>query len=82
MLSYGLREQLDEKDITKQIEDDIKTQISDHYSMPASRVSRSEDGQRFIISVNDENDIVSTKKDDLDFIINFLNMSDPTKYKP
>jgi len=82
MLSYGLGEQLDEKDITQQIEDDIKTQISDHYSMPASRVSRSEDGQRFIMSVNAENDIVSTKKDDLDFIINFLNMSDPTKYTP
>ena len=53
ILSYGLgEEQLDEKDMTQQIEDDIKRQISEHYSMPASSVSRSEDGQQFLITVN------------------------------
>ena len=53
ILSYGLgEEQLDEQDMTQQIEDDIKRQISDHYSMPASSVSRSEDGQQFLITVN------------------------------
>ena len=74
MLSYGLREHLDEKDITRQVDNNIKTQISKNYSVPASKVSRSDDGQRFLISVNvellrirrnSENDIVSTKKDDL-----------------
>lgn len=53
ILSFGLgEEQLDEKDINQQIEDDIKRQISEHYSMPASSVSRSEDGQEFLITVN------------------------------
>jgi len=53
ILSFGLGEQqLDEKDINQQIEDDIKRQISEHYSMPASSVSRSEDGQEFLITVN------------------------------
>jgi len=55
ILSFGLGEQqleLDEKDINQQIEDDIKRQISEHYSMSASSVSRSEDGQEFLITVN------------------------------
>ena len=53
ILSFGLGEQqLDEKDINQQIEDDIKRQISEHYSMPTSSVSRSEDGQEFLITVN------------------------------
>ena len=42
---------LDEKDINKQLEDDIKKQISDHYSLPASSVTRSSDGRKFVITV-------------------------------
>lgn len=52
VLSYGLGEQLNEKDFTQQIEDDIRRQISEHYSLPASSVSRSEDGQEFLITVD------------------------------
>jgi len=47
--SYGLGEHLDGKDITQQVEDDIKRQISEHLSVPASSVSRSEDGQEFTV---------------------------------
>ena len=53
-LSYDLGGQLDDKDMTKQIEEDVKRQISDHYSMSASSVSRPEGGQKFIITVNKE----------------------------
>jgi len=49
---YDLGGPLDEKDMTQQIEDDIKSQISAHYSMPATNVTRSSDGQEFCISVN------------------------------
>ena len=42
---------LDEKNINNQLEDDIKKQISDHYSLPASSVNRSSDGQKFVIKV-------------------------------
>merc|ERR1712176_94094 len=42
---------LDNKDLTQQVEDDIKRQISEHYSMPASSVTRSGDGQTFSITV-------------------------------
>ena len=42
---------LDNKDLTQQVEDDIKRQISEHYSMPASSVTRSGDGQTFRIKV-------------------------------
>ena len=50
VLSYGLGDDfLDEKDITNQVEEDIKGQISDHYSKLASPVTRS--GQRFLITV-------------------------------
>ena len=73
VVSYGLGEHLDDKDITQQIEDDIKRQISDHYSVPASSVSRSEDGQKFLITMNVVNQ--SMKKDGFPFILNFLNMS-------
>ena len=52
VISYGLGEQLDEQDITQQIEDDITRQISEHFSVPASNVSRSEDGQEFLITVD------------------------------
>ena len=52
-ISYGLgEEQLDVKDMTQQIEDDIKRQISDHFSMPASSVSRSADLQEFLITLD------------------------------
>ena len=51
-LSYSLGEYLDEKDINRQIEDDIKRQISEYYSMPASSVIRSEDGQMFNIKIS------------------------------
>ena len=54
VLSYDLGEQLDEKDLTKQIEDDIKRQISEKYSMPPSSVSRTEGGQKFLITVKKE----------------------------
>jgi len=49
---YDLGGPLDEKDMTQKIEDDIKSQISAHYSMPASNVTRSSDGQEFCISVD------------------------------
>jgi len=49
VLSYGLGEHLDAKDITQQIEDDIKRQISERLDVPASSVSRSEDGQEFTV---------------------------------
>merc|ERR1719158_2068634 len=49
VLSYGLGEYLDSKDITQQIEDDIKRQISERLDVPASSVSRSEDGQEFTV---------------------------------
>ena len=49
VLSFGLGEQLYENDLTQQIEDDIKKQISERLSVPASTVSRSEDGQRFTV---------------------------------
>ena len=48
---YDLGGPLDEKDMTQQIEDDIKRQISAHYSMPASSVTRSSDGQEFCVIV-------------------------------
>ena len=51
---YGYGEDggfLDNKDLTEQVEDDIKRQISEHYSMPASSVTRSGDGQTFSITV-------------------------------
>ena len=54
VLSYDLGEQLDEKDLTKQIEDDIKRQISEKYSMPPSSVSRTEGAQKFLITVKKE----------------------------
>ena len=74
--SYSLGEQkLDIKDVTLQVESDIKRQISDHYSVSASSVSRSQDGQEFIISVNADDGNESRKKDGFPFILNFLNMS-------
>mgnify|MGYP001349844379 CR=1 FL=1 len=48
---YDLGGPLDKKDMTLQIEDDIKRQISSHYSMPASSVTRSSDGQEFCVIV-------------------------------
>ena len=75
VLSYSLGEQLDVKDLTQQVESDIKRQISDHYSVPASSVSRSQDGQEFLITVNANNDNESVEKDGFPFILNFLNMS-------
>merc|ERR1711971_424799 len=48
---YGGRAILDNTDLTQQVEDDIKRQISEHFSMPASSVTRSEDGQTFSITV-------------------------------
>ena len=48
---FGGRGFLDDKDLTQQVEDDIKRQIADHYSMPASSVTRSEDGQTFSIEI-------------------------------
>jgi len=43
---------LDEKDLTKQVEDDIKRQISEHFNMPLESVSRS--GNKFLITVPNE----------------------------
>merc|ERR1711862_837904 len=48
-LSFGLGENLDEKDLTKQIEEDIKKQISEHYNKSSSDVTRS--GNLFLINV-------------------------------
>ena len=48
---YGFGGFLDNKDLTQQVEDDIKRQISEKYSMPASSVTRSRDGQTFSITV-------------------------------
>ena len=47
---YELGGILDEKDITKQVEDDIKRQISEHYNMSASTVSRSANRKKFLIT--------------------------------
>lgn len=50
--AYGLGgEFLDEKDINYDIEMNIKRQISKHYNMSSSDVSRSEDGQIFTIFI-------------------------------
>ena len=73
VVSYGLGEHLDDKDTTQQIEDEIKRQMSNHYSVPASSVSRSEDGQEFLITVNVVNQLI--RKDSFPFILNFLNIS-------
>ena len=48
---YGLGEFLDGKYITKQVEDDIKRQISQQYPMSTSNVTRSDDGLKFHIKV-------------------------------
>merc|ERR1712110_333587 len=47
---YSLGENFDEKIINMQLEDDIKRQISEHYNVTSSRVTRSQDGQQFIIT--------------------------------
>ena len=60
LLSFGLgeNENLKEKDLNKQIEDDIKSQICEHYYPPPcnSHVTRSRDGQTFLITVPDLDD--------------------------
>ena len=43
---------LDEKDLTKQVEDDIKRQISEYYNMTTESVTRS--GNKFLITVPNE----------------------------
>ena len=43
---------LDDKDVTQKVEDDIKKQIAEHYSMSASSVTRSGDSQDFHITVS------------------------------
>jgi len=48
---YGEGRFLDNRDLNQQVEDDIKKQISEHYSMPAASVTRSGDGQTFSITV-------------------------------
>jgi len=52
---YDLGGYLDERDLTQQVEDDIKRQISEHYDMQPESVTRY--GQEFHIAVNK----VSTK---------------------
>ena len=51
-IQYSLGENFDEEIINTQIEDDIKRQISEHYKVESSRVTRSQDGQEFIIPFN------------------------------
>jgi len=51
LLSYGLGEYLDAKDLNQQIEKDIRRQISEHYNMTSSDVTH--DGQMFNITVPD-----------------------------
>ena len=53
LLSFGLGENLDEKDLTRDIEEDIKRQISGHYKKSLSDVTRCQDGQTYCISVLD-----------------------------
>lgn len=53
LLSFGLGENLDEKDLTTDIEEDIKRQISVHYKESLSDVSRCLDGQTYCITVED-----------------------------
>jgi len=48
---YDLGGFLDERDLTQQVEDDIKRQISEHYNMTSESVTRS--GQEFHITVPD-----------------------------
>ena len=59
ILFYDLGGSLDEKDINQEIEDDIKRQISEHYDMSSFRVTRSKDGQKFLITL-DSTKIVTT----------------------
>merc|ERR1712137_331988 len=47
---YGLGRNNAEQLINMKIEDDIKRQISEYYDLESSRVSRSSDGQQFIIT--------------------------------
>merc|ERR1712029_1232333 len=51
LLSYGLGEYLDAKDLNQQIEKDIRRQISEHYSRTFSDVTNN--GQMFNITVPD-----------------------------
>ena len=53
-LTYDFGGFLNDKDVTQQVEDDIKRQISEHYSMPASGVAR--DGQNFLITLDEIDD--------------------------
>ena len=55
-LTYELGGFLNDKDVTQQVEEDIKRQISEHYSMPASSVARSRDGQNFLITIDEIDD--------------------------
>ena len=51
LLSFGLGENLDEEDLTPDIEEDIKRQISAHYKKSSSDVTRCRDGQTYCIIV-------------------------------
>ena len=45
---------MDSKDLSQQVEDDIKKQIAEHYSLPESSVTRSQDSQGFRITVSNK----------------------------
>ena len=60
ILSYSLGEYIDKKDINLQIEDDIKRQISEHYNMTLNNVIRSNDGQKFNITISTDETLTST----------------------
>ena len=51
LIIYDLGGYLDEKDITQQVEDEIKRQISEYYNIPASSVTRSRDGQKLVLTI-------------------------------
>ena len=52
---------LDDKDVTQKVEDDIKKQIGEHYSMPASSVTRITRSGEFSINVSTKDPTTPTK---------------------
>ena len=50
VVTYGFGDILDEKDVTKQVEDDLKRQVSKQNSKPVCRLEISEDRRTFTIT--------------------------------
>ena len=51
VVSYHLGSFIDKKDINRQLENEIKRQISDYYTLLPSSVTTSEDGQQFFVKI-------------------------------